>query len=198
MHNTVSQFSVSFFPNTTVLTLLLPDPTVDCDANQDCYGPLECFQRDRQNPFEPVPGCDGEGEKGADYCYVPDGVRLPTPTTEQLPVTEEKEVGETTIGFVQGETVEYGPSLSDTTRTCSIHAPCLECEGDCDSGKLTPHFSFLTQIQFRGLSCCDLSFHSLQISIAPLGQYAFTGVGPIHLGQSRLVQEEVLYQATTV
>ena len=43
--------------------------TGECDANADCAGSLECFQRERG---EPVPGCSGDGSKGNwDYCYDP-------------------------------------------------------------------------------------------------------------------------------
>lgn len=38
----------------------------DCDSDDDCDGTLECFHR---NYFEPVPGCNGAGEFGGDYCY---------------------------------------------------------------------------------------------------------------------------------
>lgn len=48
------------------------DPTVglgpcegDCDKNADCEGDGLCFQRDG---FEEVPGCNGHGAMGADYC----------------------------------------------------------------------------------------------------------------------------------
>ena len=38
----------------------------DCDSDDACLPGLKCMQRDR---FEPVPGCDGSGAKGWDYCY---------------------------------------------------------------------------------------------------------------------------------
>ena len=40
----------------------------DCDADADCAGNLECFQR---NGDEEVPGCVGSGQTGWDYCYEP-------------------------------------------------------------------------------------------------------------------------------
>ena len=38
----------------------------DCDRDSDCSGNLKCFQR---NGLESVPGCEGEGENGKDYCF---------------------------------------------------------------------------------------------------------------------------------
>jgi len=35
------------------------------------YIGLKCFFRKRNNPWEPVPGCQGQGKKGRDYCYDP-------------------------------------------------------------------------------------------------------------------------------
>lgn len=40
----------------------------DCDADDECQGDLECFQRP-QDDVSPVPGCVGEGMAGRDYCY---------------------------------------------------------------------------------------------------------------------------------
>ena len=40
----------------------------DCDNDEDCVGDLECFQRDSGSQT-PVPGCDGPGGAGRDYCY---------------------------------------------------------------------------------------------------------------------------------
>lgn len=37
----------------------------DCDTDLDCNGSLFCFQRDAH---EGVPGCDGNGKFGVDYC----------------------------------------------------------------------------------------------------------------------------------
>lgn len=43
----------------------------DCDDDKDCKNGLKCFYRKRNNPWEPVPGCQGSGAKGRDYCYDP-------------------------------------------------------------------------------------------------------------------------------
>ena len=37
----------------------------DCDGDENCEGDLICFQRDGS---EPVPGCNGMGARGGDYC----------------------------------------------------------------------------------------------------------------------------------
>lgn len=85
--------------------------------------------------MEAVPGCQGSGTGGVDYCYLPDGATLPTNTDADI---EEKEVNEdiaeelanpdNTQGM-NGESLE----LKDYTRTCTEFAPCQLCEGDCDS-----------------------------------------------------------------
>jgi len=41
----------------------------DCDTNEDCQGDLQCFER---TGIEPVPGCEGNGKGGQDYCFDPD------------------------------------------------------------------------------------------------------------------------------
>jgi hypothetical protein len=38
----------------------------DCDYDSDCQGFLMCFQR---SGTETVPGCNGSGQGGRDYCY---------------------------------------------------------------------------------------------------------------------------------
>lgn len=40
----------------------------DCDRDSDCAEGLLCFQR---WGTEEVPGCEGLGENGKDYCYDP-------------------------------------------------------------------------------------------------------------------------------
>ena len=42
----------------------------DCDDDQDCAGPLVCFQR---RGGEAVPGCLGDDPSDEDYCVWPDG-----------------------------------------------------------------------------------------------------------------------------
>jgi len=42
----------------------------DCDDDSDCAGDLECFKRGIRS-HEPVPGCEGRGSGGEDYCYDP-------------------------------------------------------------------------------------------------------------------------------
>ena len=40
----------------------------DCDTDSDCISNLRCFQRSDKTS---VPGCDGTGISGNDYCYNP-------------------------------------------------------------------------------------------------------------------------------
>ena len=40
----------------------------DCDSDSDCGEGLLCWQR---NDFDQVPGCEGPGTSGWDYCYAP-------------------------------------------------------------------------------------------------------------------------------
>ena len=40
----------------------------DCDTDSDCISNLRCFQRSDKTA---VPGCDGTGITGNDYCYNP-------------------------------------------------------------------------------------------------------------------------------
>ena len=37
----------------------------DCDVNDDCDNSLHCYRR---KVFDKVPGCDGNGARGKDYC----------------------------------------------------------------------------------------------------------------------------------
>ena len=52
----------------------------DCDSDADCEQGLTCFQRDG---LEAIPGCNGSGESGSDYCY---SITDP-PTPAPLPPT---------------------------------------------------------------------------------------------------------------
>jgi len=47
-----------------------------CEKDEHCEGDLVCFKR---KSFDPVPGCDGDGDKGKDYCILLDAV-TPPPT----------------------------------------------------------------------------------------------------------------------
>lgn len=38
----------------------------NCKSEKECAQDVKCFKRKK---FEKVPGCDGDGEKGKDYCY---------------------------------------------------------------------------------------------------------------------------------
>ena len=43
----------------------------DCDSHRDCKGRLKCFER---NNYEKVPGVNGRGVRGGDYCYDPNPI----------------------------------------------------------------------------------------------------------------------------
>ena len=47
----------------------------DCDTNADCKAGLKCFQRKKS---EAVPGCNGAGVKGHDYCVVDKTTSIPS------------------------------------------------------------------------------------------------------------------------
>ena len=49
----------------------------DCDKKSDCMEGLECFQR---GGLEDVPGCEGLGQNGKDYCYDPTSSYIPSST----------------------------------------------------------------------------------------------------------------------
>lgn len=53
----------------------------DCDKDADCKEGLLCFQRDG---LTQVPGCDGAGESGIDYCYDPNLNPIATPTNSPV------------------------------------------------------------------------------------------------------------------
>jgi len=41
-----------------------------CNADEDCDKNLFCYRR-FENPFRPIPGCAGQGERGMHYCFDP-------------------------------------------------------------------------------------------------------------------------------
>lgn len=50
----------------------------DCDTDLDCSGGLVCYQR---QGWETIPGCQGYGGQGADYCsYAPSSPNFTDPT----------------------------------------------------------------------------------------------------------------------
>ena len=57
----------------------------DCDRDDDCIGPLKCFQRSGD---EDVPGCiaselsETYGTRGSDYCYLPENPTFGTTGTD--------------------------------------------------------------------------------------------------------------------
>lgn len=116
----------------------------DCDGNRDCYGPLECFQRkgyvtiwfhirkeyvslSHQSilfPFhsgETVPGCPGSAKGEVDYCFLPEGVSLPT----LAPIVSVME----DFSVIEEETTSQNSGLEIRNVECSEDSPCLQCQG---------------------------------------------------------------------
>lgn len=46
--------------------MLTSNLSLDYQQSDECAGELKCFQR---GGLQPVPGCDGDGTAGTDYCY---------------------------------------------------------------------------------------------------------------------------------
>jgi hypothetical protein len=81
----------------------------DCDSDKQCKGNLKCFQR---NNDREVPGCNGAGISGRDYCY------------EGTTTSSKTQTSSTVMTNIFGRL--SGPG-------CSKSRPCGVCEGDCDS-----------------------------------------------------------------
>jgi len=60
-----------------------------CQADADCSGDLQCFQR---SLLQPVPGCDGEGEADQGYCHHGEPVSPTTATTTSWPIAAEVDI----------------------------------------------------------------------------------------------------------
>ena len=87
----------------------------DCDNDDQCAGTLKCYDRRSSlgNQNGPVPGCEGTGRTGHDYCYQP---------------TED-----TTSGTAPTAAPNQSLSLTDKKPQCSKDSPCDKCAGDCDN-----------------------------------------------------------------
>ena len=85
----------------------------DCDSDNECDTGLKCMQRSRT---EAVPGCEGEGVSGKDYCY---DVKTPTEAEKTITAEAEKTTTALTIAGDNGEPLDA--------------FPLQVCEGDCDS-----------------------------------------------------------------
>ena len=84
----------------------------DCDTNEDCAEGLECFQR---SGLEEVPGCNGFGEKGKDYCYLP--------SKSEMVMEEETEISSVNI--------TSGDNVPSTLIRCDTDSDCLADEPHC-------------------------------------------------------------------
>ena len=85
----------------------------DCDQDEQCIGSLVCFQR---KGLTVVPGCDGEGRSGSDYCREPDP---PDPTASPT-LSTSPTATKAPVGLFDLEIVTSNDPLGN-------------CQGDCDS-----------------------------------------------------------------
>ena len=92
----------------------------DCDSDDECQEGLVCMQRSAD---EVVPGCDGAGETGTDYCIADTSTNPPGPPGP--PATPSPTKAPTTPSDVL---VIAGDNGSPSTAF-----PLGKCEGDCDT-----------------------------------------------------------------
>ena len=88
----------------------------DCDSDDECQEGLVCMQRSAD---EAVPGCNGAGETGTDYCITDTGTNPPTATPAPSSPTESP-ISNTTL------------VIAGDNGTPSNAFPLGKCEGDCD------------------------------------------------------------------
>ena len=95
----------------------------DCDEDADCATGFYCFRRIKLNS---VPGCEGKGTRGKNYC-IPEVTISPTKQVTSVPTVKE---------------VTSSP-IKQLTSAPTIHQPLVTvsnqrknaCEGDCDNDK---------------------------------------------------------------
>jgi len=89
----------------------------DCDGDDDCAGSLECLRR---SGSESVPGCEGTGTDGWDYCYDP---------------LDDPEVSQSTTTANLTYTPRTGPNGTDPELVTIDDGSVLlgPCEGNCES-----------------------------------------------------------------
>ncbi|KAL7464135.1 hypothetical protein ACHAXS_004469 [Conticribra weissflogii] len=105
----------------------------DCDNDSDCANGLICYER---SGTEPVPGCEGSGVSGKDYCYDPNlssSTSKPTSSPTSKPTslffsspTHEPSNSPTKVPPSNLPLVIMGDNGGD-------NFPLGRCEGDCDN-----------------------------------------------------------------
>ncbi len=126
----------------------------DCDKDAHCEGGLVCHQRDG---FEHVPGCEGEGMEGFDYCALPQLVDFGPRAHQNGPLglcqgdcDIDSHCAEGLVCFQREGTThvpgcggagQYSysycirPPLSGEKPNAHVDGPLGMCEGDCDSSE---------------------------------------------------------------
>ena len=131
----------------------------DCNTDAQCAGSLQCFQRPG---LTAIPGCQGRGDSGKDYCAMNNAVsttpapdRTPRPTPEgrrptpnptpppfntfatrapsQAPRPTQNDKRPTPNPTPQPVFDSSAMLLQDRGDECSERRPCGECVGDCDN-----------------------------------------------------------------
>ena len=113
----------------------------DCDKDDDYDTGFYCFKRRR---FDPVPGCEGEGARGKDYC-IPKATLSPTKKVTSAPTMKEVTLSPTQISVQPSRSPSKNPSNQSPTSTSPTFSPLVKvgdnggnafplsrCEGDCD------------------------------------------------------------------
>lgn len=94
-----------------------------CNSNDECEGDLICLQR---RDDEAVPGCEGDGVSGANYCVKSLNEKAPSPTQKPTPKPTGKPTPNPTPRSPTGSN-----KLADIGKDPGY--PLGMCEGDCDS-----------------------------------------------------------------
>lgn len=106
----------------------------DCDKDEDCFGPLKCFQRGSGN--RAVPGCQGQVIGEVDYCHLPEGVHFPISVPIPAPEKDKVDPGDLSPqnDNQQHEAETDKPLRLDNKNTMNCNeSPCSLCVGDCDN-----------------------------------------------------------------
>ena len=105
----------------------------NCDVDADCAEGLACFQREGS---EEVPGCEGAGQKGMDYCYLPSSLYVQcnddSDCTEDEPlcVSSSNEMcSDPPCGICERNEGLQSEDMKDIDEVALLG----QCEGPCDA-----------------------------------------------------------------